>query len=110
MKKFKISLFALAAILIAATTAFTTKADVKKTDDIHYYQFTENTSTNLMDDSKWVEVSGPAEGCSSYVDLNCTIQLETAPRNQAGNPDFSASGITSPTALDNATVNWKTAQ
>lgn len=110
MKKFKISLFALAAIIIAATSAFTTKADLTKTDTIHYYQFSENTSTNLMDDSKWVEVSGPAEGCGSEVDLNCTIQLETAPRNSAGNPDFSASGITSPTALNAATVNWKASQ
>ncbi len=107
MKKFKVSLYAVAAIIIAATSAFTTKADLKKKENVFYYRFTETTSANLLDESKWQNVDGLAEGCSSFKDLNCTIEVEQAP-NQSGHPtDFSAVGITSTGDLDAVTDNWK---
>jgi hypothetical protein len=60
-----------------------------------------------MDDSKWFVVSSPEAGCSSEVDVNCTIHLNDGPRNLAGNPDFSAAGITSQSTLNTVTDNWK---
>lgn len=106
MKKMRISMTAILAVIIALVgSAFTVKQNVKS-QDTYYFKYSQTSSQGLMTESNWDEVPSVAAGGCEDNALNCVIELDVAP-DQNGNPDFGAAGITNTGHIDAVTVSRK---
>ena len=102
MKKIKISMVAIMAVIIALVgSAFTVKKSVKL-EDTFYYKYSLTSSEGLLTESNWDEVeSVMAGGCSDHA-LNCVIAIEVAP-DENGHPNFTTAAIDDTGDLDAVT-------
>ena len=106
MKKSKISLVAVIAVIIAfAGSAFTVKHSDTKKADTFYFKYVPNSPEGLMTESNWVTADGPTDGCSESSGVNCIIHLSVAPVD--GQPDFTTAGISNTGDIDLVTDSRK---
>ena len=106
MKKFKISLIAVLAVIMGiAGSAFTVKQAVKKTDTFYFRYIPDNRNAGLQTPSNWESVEGPTSVCSNTSGVNCVMHLDVEPVD--GKPDFSTAGITSDSQIDALTDTFK---
>jgi hypothetical protein len=99
MKKLKISLLAIFAIVIGiAGSAFTVKPVVKKMNN-YFYQYQPNNTDGLMVDANWQSIPSVESASCSGSGVICVVHLSVAP-DESGNPDLNAAGIDDPSDFD----------
>jgi hypothetical protein len=99
MKKFKISLLAIFAIVIGiAGSAFTTRPSVKPLDT-YFYKYQPNNTDGLMVDANWQSIPSVESASCSGNGVICVVHLSVAP-DEFGNPDLNAAGIDDPSDFD----------
>ena len=102
MKKFKISIFAIFAIMLGiAGSSFTVKKGHESGP--YYFKYNGTDAQGVMTEANWSPASSADENCSNpTTGVNCFIQLDI--EAVSGHPDFVSAGIETQNDLDLVTT------